>query len=104
MDKAKPLAGVLTFIILATLSEYAYAITDGTRFWFKNNTSQEYVIHRGPRIWFNPFSDIVIPPNQTRDFYVEGECFGHPQEIPLLNGLFLIRMTIKNRITLDWKL
>ena len=84
MDKAKPLE-VLTLSFwrrcrICLCDNRWYSILVQTTFKNRN--------YQGPRIWFNSFSDIVIPPNQTRDFYVEGECFGHPQEIPLLNGLF----------------
>jgi hypothetical protein len=87
MDKAKQLTGVFAFIILSSFSKYAYA-GDGTSFDFRNNTSQEYVIHYGSDIWFiekewpknftkkNPpnVGDIVIRPGETKNLYAEASC------------------------------
>ena len=85
MDKAKPLTGVFAFIILSSFSKYAYS-GDGTSFDFKNNTSQEYVLHYAGANWltqnkwiingrqFKDAKHIGIPPGKTQNFYVELDC------------------------------
>jgi len=87
MDKAKPLTGVFAFIILSSFSTDAYT-GDGTSFDFRNNTSQEYVIHYRGDIWFSeifrewiingrPFKQVQvigIPPGKTQNLYAEGAC------------------------------
>lgn len=80
------LTGVCTFIMLSFFSTYGYAISDGTVFYFKNNTSEEYVIHQGGKNWFNSFPDTVIPPHKTVHIYLEGSCFHpHAQEDAITN-------------------
>jgi hypothetical protein len=77
MDKVKPLTGVLSFVILSLCSNYSYAqTTDGSRFVYKNNTSQNYIIQSDGRgIWFGDQTfTITIPRHDTRTLGLEGRC------------------------------
>jgi hypothetical protein len=82
MYKAAPLTGILTFAILFLFLHQAYAaerqpvstINDDTSFYFKNATSQVYVIEQLNHNWFTIFDSKDIAPGREVSITLKGGC------------------------------